>query len=127
MVKPGLFVLIAALLLYLALKDESKEPALQPIPKVQTEQTAQEEPEKTDEQKGSKTQEKFKKEELEKPLKEEDEPDEEIAEDERAEDYYKKSDTLPQGNLVGGAEVEWIEPDKSKKAGEKFGLPPPTF
>ncbi len=127
MVKLGLFVLIVALLLYLALKDESKEPAPQSITKVQTEQTAQEEPEKTDEQKGSRTQEKFKKEEAVIIDTEEDEADERIAEDERAEDYYKKSDTLPQGNLVGGAEVEWIEPDKSEKPKGKFGLPPPTF
>ncbi len=133
MVKLILLALVAALLLYLGLKEESKELSIQSTPKVQT---AQEEPEKIDKQKRSRTQEERKKEELEKPLKEEetiidteeeDEPDEEIAEDERAEDHYRKSDVPPQGNLVGGADVEWIEPDKSEKPGGKFGLPPPTF
>lgn len=55
---------------------------------------------------------------------EEDEPDEDIDIDERAEDYYKKSDILPQGKLVGGADVKWVEPDKSAKVKGRFGLPP---
>ncbi len=136
MLKMLSIVLVVALLLYLGLREESKEPSPKSMQRVQTEKTAQEEPEEIEVQKKSKTQVKFKKEELEKPLKEEeeviydvedDEPDEEIAEDERAEDYYKESDVYPQGNLVGDAEIEWIEPDKSEKSGGKFGLPPPTF
>jgi hypothetical protein len=138
MVKLALiFAGIAALILYLGFREDGIESAPQPAPKVQTQQRTEEEPVKTAIQERSISQKKHVEEKQEKPVNMEElisnteEQDEiyenEIAEDERAEDYYNQSDVPPKGTLVGDADIEWIEPDKSEKINGEFGRPPQIY
>ena len=50
-----------------------------------------------------------------------------IESDERSEDYYDNSDTPRRKDLIGGADIEWIKPEKTEKSSGNFGMPPLFF
>jgi len=142
MMKYGLlFAAVAALLLYLNFNEEGKQPASQTAVKVNAKQM-QDEPKAVNKKRMHLSNDESVEEEKSKravdtedstsgktvePDYTDEESGEEIAEDERAEDYYGKNSVVHRKNLVGDADIKWIAPDKSEKTNGEFGRPPQVY
>jgi len=147
MLKWGLLVLIVAVMFYMGLGGDTPEKTVTAVHQTKTEQPKNAEPKKqektsvktvskhtldTDSDMSKSTDIEVKKvdEVHEAEIAEMSEMKEEmeaIEPEERSEDYYDNSDTPRRKDLIGGADIEWIKPDKTEKSSGNFGMPPPVF